>query len=148
MIWEIEVVKILASSVVGYFVGNRAAKVKDKRTRTNERIREGIKLIRETSDEATKYFTNTLEARERSASCAVIMSSMKRIAFDLCKVAECCSHDQKYFSKEWRRFFDAVTSEPFGSDTIDIVNHNHNCIRIIQEAEKFLVERLSALEDN
>jgi hypothetical protein len=148
MTWELEITKVIVSSVFGYFVGNRTAKVKDKRNRIKERLTEARLLTRNTADEAIKYFTAEMDARERSASCALIVTNMKRISTDLRRLTVCCGKSDRYFSKVQSGFYNAVTSDPFGADTIDILRHDHIRVRKIQDAEKLLVEKLSELEDN
>ncbi len=140
--WGKEILKLLA----GYLVGNFAAKRKQKQERLDERINSSVQLVREVVDQAVRYFTIEMDDRERGGTCAIIANNMKRISSELARLARCCGEKGDFFSQEHRRFFDAVTADPFGADKLDVVRHDHIRIKRIQETERFLIQRIQLLE--
>ena len=140
------IVSVFISAPIAYFLGHRNALKTERRELNAKRIKDITHDARSISDDAQAYFSQSLEERERLGLGASIQSRLRSFSEDIEALTRCTKIDKEFFLSEYRDFYNAITSDPFGSTTFEAIAHNSVILRRINESEKFLVRRIRTLE--
>lgn len=131
---------------VAFWAGRWNAKKNERRAVFLERLSSLISDIRIISDDAQAYFTTDFEPRDRFASTVSLQSGMRRLSSDLSVLmASLNSNDQNYIQL-WTNFYNAVTIEPFGDESVDVKNIDQKIIENVQVREEELIRLLRSYE--